>query len=164
MKFKNVLLVLAAVLVAIQFIQIDKTNPPYNAEGDFMQMEQPPQNVAHILKGACYDCHSNETKYPWYTSVAPLSWWIKKHINEGRKHLNFSTWADLSEKKKQHKMKEAIEEVEKGEMPLGSYTLMHPEAKLNNSDKALVLDWLKGKYGGNEGHEAEGEHGEGKHD
>ncbi|MCB9049580.1 MAG: heme-binding domain-containing protein [Lewinellaceae bacterium] len=135
-------LALLAVLVAIQFFGIDKTNPPVNANEDFITLAAPPADVAQILKNACYDCHSHETAYPWYTNIEPVSWWIGRHIEEGREHLNFSIWGTYDAEKKAHKAEECGEEVEKGEMPLKSYLPMHPEARLSDAQRERLSAWF----------------------
>ncbi len=140
---KKILLGLVAVLIIIQFFRIDKTNPPVDNSQDFMTLTSPPAEVAQIMKDACYDCHSHETAYPWYTNVAPVSWWIKKHINEGREHLNFSIWGTYTAKKADHKLEECYEEVEEGEMPLNSYTWAHAEARLTDTQREQLVSWFK---------------------
>ena len=145
MKFnkKNILKVIVAVLVIIQFFTIDKTTTPVDVTTDFISVTQPPKKVAEIIKTSCYDCHSNQTNYPWYTNVAPVSWWVGHHIEEGKEHLNFSNWTAYSDKKADHKLEEFYEEVEEGEMPLESYTIVHGEAKLSQEDKELLISWVK---------------------
>ncbi|WP_297815038.1 heme-binding domain-containing protein [uncultured Polaribacter sp.] len=140
---KTVLKILVALLVIIQFFGIDKTTTPVNESKDFVSVTNPPVKVATIIKTSCYDCHSNQTNYPWYTNIAPVSWWIGHHIEEGREHLDFSNWGDYSKKKADHKLEEFYEEVEEGEMPLTSYTSLHGEAKLSEEDKALLIAWVK---------------------
>lgn len=130
-------------LVIIQFFRIDKTNPKIVAENDFIFQTNPPEHIQTILKTSCYDCHSNESTYPWYTNVAPISWWIKHHINEAREELNFSTWASYPLKKQKHKLEEVYEEVEEGEMPLPSYLIVHSEAKLTTEQKNELVAWFK---------------------
>ncbi|GAB4254163.1 MAG: heme-binding domain-containing protein [Saprospiraceae bacterium] len=168
-RMKSILMGLLAVLVVIQFIQIDKTNPEYNAANDFMNIEQPPAEVAEVLKNACYDCHSYETKYPWYTYVQPVGWWVKNHIKEGVKHLNYSKWGEYTAKRKDHKLEEMVEMVEEGEMPLNSYTWGHPEARLTKEQRDALINWFKevrnrlGYAGGDEG-ESHRESGEEEHE
>lgn len=140
---KKILIGFGVLLVVIQFVRIDKTNPPVDVELDFIHVTNAPEGVAEILKSTCYDCHSNETKYPWYSNVAPVSWWLKDHVNEGRDELNFSSWDTYENKRKKHKMDEAIEMVEEGEMPLASYTITHGEAKLTEEQKQKIMDWFK---------------------
>ena len=96
-----------------------------------------------MLRSACYDCHSHETSYPWYSNLAPVSWWLKNHVNEGREHLNFSVWADYNAKKADHKLEECFEEVAKEGMPLKSYPLTHPEARLSEEQRAKLVTWFK---------------------
>lgn len=141
-KVKTILLGLIGLLLVIQLFQIDKTNPPVRLEEDFIQIKQPPANVENILRTACYDCHSHETAYPWYTSVAPISWWIRHHINEGREHLNFSTWAQYDADRHDHKLEECEEETREGEMPLDSYTWVHSEAQLTDQQRKELADWF----------------------
>lgn len=129
-------------LLGIQFIRIDKTNPPLIEGADIISIESPNEEVQAILKTSCYDCHSNEVKYPWYTNVAPISWFVGHHIEEGREHLNFSEWGNYSQEKKEHKLEELVEEVEEGEMPLNSYTWMHSEATLSEEQVILLTEWF----------------------
>lgn len=145
MNKKKLILQLLIVIGVLQFFQIDKENPPVDQPKDFIRMTNPPIEVANILKTSCYDCHSHETKYPWYTNVSPMSWWIKHHINDGRKHLNFSTWTDYDAKKQDHKLDECIEEVEEGEMPLNSYLWVHSESKLTPAKKEALMAFFESK-------------------
>lgn len=144
---KKILLGVVVILIIIQFFRINKTNPPIIQENDFITISNPPANVAKIIKTSCYDCHSNETKYPWYTNFAPLSWWIKHHINEGREELNFSEWGTYKEKRKKHKIEECVELVDEDEMPLSSYLITHEEAKLTADEKSYLLEWFKTQKG-----------------
>ena len=130
-------------LVIIQFVSIDKNNPPVDAKQDFATLTNPPAGVLENLKTACYDCHSHETTYPWYTNVQPVAWWVKGHIKGGVKKLNFSIWDTYSEKKKNHKIEECIEEIEELHMPLKSYTWTHSDAKLSHADREELIQWFK---------------------
>ncbi len=139
---------LAVFLIVAQFFPIDKTNPPADMTKDFISMTNPSAQIAEHIKVACYDCHSHHTKYPWYTDVAPISWWIKGHMDNGVKHLNFSKWGEYSQKKKDHKLDECIDFVEKNWMPLLTYKIAHPESKLTDDERAdliLFFKSLKGK-------------------
>jgi len=140
---KKILYTLFIIILIIQFFRIDKINPIVNLDDDFITLTEPPKEITTILKASCYDCHSNESTYPWYSNIAPVSWWIKDHIDEGRKELNFSKWSTYNLKKKDHKLEEMIEEVDEGEMPLSPYPLTHPEAQLNEIQKETLLNWLK---------------------
>lgn len=137
--FPKVLLALGAVLVLIQLVRPEKTNPPVTGE-----LAAPPE-VAAIMKRACYDCHSNETKWPWYSNVAPASWLLAEHVKDGRKHLNFSEWQGYEEGRKLKKLGEIAEEVEEGHMPIPGYVALHAEAKLTEAEKKTLVDWAKTK-------------------
>lgn len=134
---------IVAFLVVAQFFRIDKSEPESAPADDFILVSNPPEEIATIIKTACYDCHSHQSKYPWYSNVAPLSWWIKDHINEGRGHLNFSTWNTYPERRKDHKLEEFSEMVETGEMPLKSYLWVHGEARLSDEQREKLSAWAK---------------------
>lgn len=143
LKKKYILPGLAIVFILIQFIRIDKTNPAVEQKLDFIANVNPTAEMGEMIKASCYDCHSHETAYPWYTNVAPLSWWIKGHINGGRQHLNFSTWNQYSDDKKSHKLEECVEVLENNWMPMASYTWLHSEAKLSDSDRDKMIAFFK---------------------
>ncbi len=162
-RMKSIFGGLLAVLVVMQFFQIDKTNPEYNAANDFLNSAQPPAGVAETMKNACYDCHSYQTKYPWYTYVQPVGWWVKNHIEEGREHLNLSLWGGYSAKRKNHGLEEMQEMVEEGEMPLNSYTWGHPEARLTGDQRNALISFFKetrDKLGYSGGDDDDDSHGE----
>ncbi len=138
------LLGLLGLLIIAQFFQISKTNPDFNQEDDFITMTNPPEDIKHLLEGACYDCHSYQTQYPWYTYIVPLSYWIKNHIKHGREHLNFSLWGQYEAAKADHKLEECAEEVEEKKMPLKSYTLAHGDAKLDEHERKLLEEFFNG--------------------
>lgn len=140
---KNIAIFLVFLLLAIQFIRIDKTTEPVNPATDFIALTSANAEVANTLKIACYDCHSNQPTYPWYTNIAPVSWWIKHHIDEGSHHLNFSIWGTYKEKRKNHKLDECVEMIEEGEMPMTSYTIMHGDAKLTDAQKLQLVEFFK---------------------
>lgn len=140
---KKILIILFVLFIIIQFFRIDQTNPPINKGMDFLTAKRTPEALANNIRNACYDCHSNETKYPWYTNIQPVAWFMKSHIDEGRKHLNFSTFATYEPKRQAHKLEECVEMIEKGEMPLESYILGHPEAKLTPVEKKEMMDYFK---------------------
>jgi hypothetical protein len=142
MNFKKKLLIVLFILALIQLIRIDTSNPTTSPENDYLVLAKSPDEIGNIIRNSCYDCHSNETKYPWYSKVAPVSWILKNHIQEGREHLNFSDWGNYSIEKRANLLEEIKEEIEKNEMPLRSYTVIHSNAKLSSNSKKLVLDWL----------------------
>ena len=127
----------------IQIFQIDKINPPVDSSIDFIEMTNPMAQVKSILKTSCYDCHSHETEYPWYSNIAPVSWWIKDHINDAREELNFSEWGTYDLRKSNHKLDEMGEEVEEGNMPLTSYTYGHSDARLTEEQRQILVNWAK---------------------
>jgi hypothetical protein len=102
-----------------------------------------PDDVAAILKTSCYDCHSNHTTYPWYANIQPVSKWLGNHVNEGKGELNFSEFGIYSLRRQYHKLEEIAEQVEENEMPLSSYTLIHSNASLNETQKKLLSSWVK---------------------
>lgn len=140
---KNIAIFLIFLLLVIQSFRIDKTTQPIDPSKDFISLTAANTEITNTLKIACYDCHSNQPTYPWYTNIAPVSWWVKNHINEGSHHLNFSEWGTYSEKRKNHKLEECIEMVEEGEMPLSSYTIMHKEAKLTDAQRLQLVEFFK---------------------
>lgn len=143
MNKKKIALGILVFFLVIQVFQTDKTPPPTNVEDIFSKQLNVPEPVLAQFKTSCYDCHSHETKYPWYTYVAPVSFWIKGHIKNGRKKLNFSTWATLSAEDQKHVLRECIEEIEDGHMPPKGYYRMHDGAYLDDAKKALLTDWLQ---------------------
>ena len=124
-----------AVLVAAQAFRIDRTNPPVQQD-----VAAPPE-VDVLLRRACYDCHSNETVWPWYSHVAPVSWLLARDVREGRRELNFSTWDAYDTKKKTKKLKETAEEVAEGEMPPWFYVMVHRRAALSPADAERLRTW-----------------------
>lgn len=142
---KRIVLVLLAVFVVMQFFTIDKSHPKIIKKQDFISMTKPPKDVKKLLRDACYDCHSYETKYPWYSNVAPVSWWLEDHIVEGREHLNFSIWGTYKDKRRNHKLHECAEETEEYKMPLDSYTITHGDAKLSSDDRKKLAEWFESK-------------------
>jgi Haem-binding domain len=137
-----IVLGLAIALLAAQAVPVDTSNPPVASD------VQAPADVQPILRRACYDCHSNETEWPPYARVAPLSWLVARDVHEGRGELNFSVWGTYSAKKQAKKLKETAEEIAEGEMPPWYYTLLHPEAALGAADAAAVRAWTTVAAGG----------------
>ena len=140
---KKISLALLAVLVVIQFFRIDKTNPEVDPATNMLNLVDTSSEVEKVLKTACYDCHSFETTYPWYTNIAPVSWLVKGHINEGREELNFSAWGSYSAKRQDHKLEEIGEKVGEGDMPLTSYLILHDEARIDEAQRQAIVSWAK---------------------
>jgi len=138
--------IIGIIVLAVILLQFIGPSAPENRSenpDDLILTAKVDSEVAGVLKAACYDCHSMETKYPWYSSVAPVSWFVFDHIEEGRDELNFSDWNTYEKRRKLRKLKEVQEEVEEGKMPLESYTLIHGEAKLTDAQKELLINWAK---------------------
>lgn len=126
--------VAVAVLIGAQFFQPDRANPPSDPNRSFHANGQSPPEVAGIVNRACRDCHSNETVWPWYSKVSPVSWMVARDVREGRIRLNFSEWGQLGPEMARSRLRSACEEVRKGEMPLWYYLPLHPEAKLTPAE------------------------------
>ncbi len=141
---KTVLLILVAALVVIQFFGIEKNQNAGEQPNNISKQFAVSAEVESILKTSCYDCHSNNTVYPWYASVQPVAWWLQGHVNEGKEELNFDEFAAYKPRRQFKKMDEAIELVKKGEMPLSSYTLAHGDARLSQSQKEILVLWFDG--------------------
>ena len=133
-------LAVAIVLALIQLIPADRTNPPVRIDVDA------PDEVKGILRRACYDCHSHETRWPWYSRVAPVSWWIADHVEHGRGDLNFSAWPALDFYAQELAFKDIEEQITKGEMPLRNYTILHPEARLTDDERETLLRWARSGF------------------
>ena len=141
--WKKILVGLLAILLVMQLFRIDKTNPPIEAAQEFRQVMAPPHEVQQLLEVSCYDCHSHETRYPWYSNVAPFSWMLQNHVVEGREHFNFSTFGSLPADERAELLHESAEEIEKKKMPLEGYTALHPEAVLTAEQRTLLARWFR---------------------
>ncbi|GLB53748.1 heme-binding protein [Neptunitalea chrysea] len=139
---KKILIGIVVVFIVMQFIQPAKNTSNEIPRTDFIVMNTPPSEVATILKTSCYDCHSNNTNYPWYGSVAPVSYILANHVNDGKKHLDFSRWGTYNQRQKEHILEEIREEVEERHMPLTSYINMHEEAAMTNDEIKTIIDWI----------------------
>lgn len=133
---KRTLLIFLIIFIVMQFIQTDKTNPKVDKNIEIKANAE----VMKIFKTACYDCHSNETVYPWYSNIAPFSWVVSNHINEGRKALNFSTWENYRDEEKKEHLKDIYRTVY-ASMPLQSYLWIHDDAILTKEQRTLIRDW-----------------------
>jgi hypothetical protein len=136
-KFGGIALVLA--LALMQLANPSRINPP--VVSDLIAASAPPPRVAALLHAACYDCHSNETQWPWYSRVAPISWLVAHDVTEGRQHLNFSEWPRQSPDRAGRRLDAISDEVNHGDMPPGKYTAIHAEARLTKEDRKLLADW-----------------------
>jgi len=132
---------LAAVLVVIQFFQPEKNMGPVDPAEDLLMLTSPSEHLAELIKNSCYDCHSNQTVYPWYSKIAPVSWYLRKHIKEGKEDLNASEYGSLDKADKIELLVDFCEVVETGKMPMVSFTLIHKAARLSEEDKEAICIW-----------------------
>src|SRR4051812_6887208 len=142
---KILAIVVVVLLIGIQFVRPDKTNPTTDPAATLEATSTVPPEVSSILARSCADCHSNNTYYPWYAQVSPVSWWLKNHINEGRRELNISEFGTYNDKKKGRKLHEVCEQIQQKEMPLPSYLWIHRDAALSDNDIKVLCDWAEGE-------------------
>lgn len=128
--------------VGIQFMPTKRNQSNKVLETDFTKIFYVPNNVQNLLKNSCYDCHGNNTNYPWYNNIQPASWLLENHIKEGKKELNFSEFGTYSKRRQKSKLKSIVNQIKEDEMPLWTYTLIHGNAKLSEDDKNLMVAWL----------------------
>ncbi len=129
--------------VVIQFFPVDYNQSETIPQTDFMLVNNVPATVKKLLQVSCYDCHSNNTQYPWYNKMQPVAWFLEGHIKEGKEELNFSEWDNLSDRRKTSKLRSIIKQIENDEMPLSSYTLIHKEAKFSEAEAQQVIDYME---------------------
>lgn len=127
----------------IQLIPIDRVNKPVDSKVNFVQMKQTPEKISTLLKHACYDCHSDETVYPKYAYVAPISWSVKSHVNDGRQHLNFSVWGTYNKELKENMLDRSVEALKHKTMPLPGYIVYHDKAKLTEAERTLLSQYFE---------------------
>jgi hypothetical protein len=138
---KKILLILVVMLIAIQFFQPEKNISSVKSVNHISNKYPIPDNVRVTLEKSCYDCHSNNTRYPWYAKLQPVAWWLNSHVDEGKGEINFDEFLTYPAKKARHKMEEVNEMVKEGEMPLNSYTWVHKEAVLSETEKLAIANW-----------------------
>lgn len=142
-KVLNFLYWFLIAVAVIQFIPVDRTNPPVSRSENFIHLMHTPHEVSSVLKTACYDCHSNETVYPDYAYVAPVSWSLRHHVSEGREHLNFSVWGTYSKDLKKGMLENAAADIKQQRMPLAGYVAQHPQARLDAASQKLLVDYFE---------------------
>ncbi len=142
-RTRKIFLGILVVFIVIQFIQPCRNNNGQVLPTDISKLYQFPDSVQAVLKTACYDCHSNQTYYPWYVTIQPVGWVMDKHIKQGKAQLNFSEFGTYSERRQLSKLKAIENSLRDGTMPLSSYTLIHKNARLTQGDKALIMDWVR---------------------
>lgn len=141
---KKVLIGLLVIFIAIQFVRPAKNEQDTKMAEDITNLYTVPDDVHKVLVKACYDCHSNNTRYPWYANVQPVAWWLNDHIKDGKSELNFSEFGKRPLARQVKKLKEIAGEVEEHEMPLTSYTLVHRDADLTDAERELIVNWASG--------------------
>ncbi|MCJ7466017.1 MAG: heme-binding domain-containing protein [Maribacter sp.] len=141
---KKILIALGIILILIQFIRPEK-NESNDQTYDISTKYPMPEDVNQILKVSCNDCHTNKTRYPWYSNVQPVAWWLNDHVKDGKRHLNFSEFTKMPLAFQNHKLEETIDMVKKKEMPLSEYTYfgLHNEANLTDAQRKTIIDWAE---------------------
>ncbi len=129
-------------LIVIQFFPITLNESDTVPQSDFMVENQVPATIKNRLQVSCYDCHSNNTDYPWYSKIQPAACYLEDHIQEGKDELNFNEWAEYSDRRKNSKLRSIISQIEEDKMPLDSYTLIHKDAILSDEDKRVIIDYM----------------------
>lgn len=138
---RGLVLVLLVALAGIQFVRPERSNPPSDPAKAMAAHVTVPPSVAAILDRSCRDCHSHETTWPWYSQVAPISWLVVHDVDEGREHVNFSTWDDLSRLDQRETLKDICKEVRHGRMPIPVYLVVHRDAALSPADVETICGW-----------------------
>jgi hypothetical protein len=138
---KRAALGLCLVGVAVQFYRPARTNPPVDPARNVVSAASIPADVSAILTRSCFDCHSNETRWPWYSAVVPMAWGVANHVTEGRAQMNFSEWGAYAPRKRVAMLEKMCDEVREGKMPLPQYLLLHSDARLTEADWKAVCDW-----------------------
>jgi len=146
-RLRNGLIVLVVAIAGAQLVRPERSNPAALADRAMETRVQVPAEVASIFKRACDDCHSNRTRWPWYSHVAPVSWMVAHHVKEGREHLNFSDWNAPDNNESAHLVSEICKEMREHEMPLRPYLPLHPEARASEADIAAVCAWSDAESG-----------------
>jgi hypothetical protein len=142
-RIKKILLALLIVFIGIQFIQPSRNGNRTESPSDLIKTYKVPEDVYVILITSCYDCHSNNSNYPWYSRIQPFSWLLAEHIRKGKADLNFSEFGSYSLRRQISKLKGIENSIKGGTMPLWSYTLLHKNARLSKVEKLLLIDWSK---------------------
>ena len=140
---KWLLLGLLAAFLAIQFVRPDHDAPAVDPSATLRARFEPPPEVERLLRAACYDCHSYETRWPWYSQIAPVSWLVAKDVREGREQMNFSTIGAADPEEQRDALRESARQVQRGEMPLEIYVKMHADARLTEADRELLKNWFR---------------------
>lgn len=142
-RWKWIVSIVVAGFALLQLTNLPRTNPPVEPGRDVFATNPPPPEIRATIHNACYDCHSNETKWPWYSHVAPTSRWLVNHVNDARDHLNFSDWPHDNPQRAAKRWRHIAEAVRDGEMPWRSYTWIHGPARLTEAQRKQLVDWAQ---------------------
>ena len=142
-KLKWAALIVALIVIGLQFTSPNHINPPVDETKSLQATTTVPADISALFARSCDDCHTSKTNWRWYTYVAPVSWFTVGHVNEGRQELNFSEWGTYNERKKGTRLRAICQQVEKGDMPLASYALVHREVKLSPDQVQAICDWTR---------------------
>jgi len=143
LRAKTAIAAAAALFIALQAIPVDRSNPPVDAARTIFASEAMPAKVEMVLRRSCQDCHSDLTRWPWYSYVAPVSWIVAHDVNAARRQMNFSQWAGYSEKKREERLNGICEQVVNGDMPEGKYALIHRRARVGEDERAAICQWVE---------------------
>ncbi|GEQ85456.1 heme-binding protein [Patiriisocius marinistellae] len=141
--FKIIAWIALILFIIIQFFPTEKNESYTTPDNDFMVVNNVPSKIENQLKVSCYDCHSNSTSYPWYNKIQPAAWYLEDHVKEGKAELNFNEWSTYSDRRKDSKLRSIIKQIESGEMPMDSYTLIHRDAILSENIKNSVISYMR---------------------
>jgi len=142
-RAKKVAMAAAAMFLGLQAIPVDRSNPPVNSSRTIFASEALPAKVEIVLRRSCQDCHSNQTRWPWYSYVAPMSWIVAHDVHAARRQMNFSEWAGYSDKKREERLDGICEQVVNGDMPEGKYALVRRRARVNEDERAAICQWVE---------------------
>jgi hypothetical protein len=140
---RKILIGFVVVFVVIQFFRPQKNATLRHQPDDLFVQQSAPQEVRVMIEQGCYDCHSNNTRYPWYAQVQPVAWWLDKHVRDGKEHLNFSEFGKYTAKRAARKLGQCVEQLDDGSMPLPSYTWIHTDARFTAEQKKQLVTWLE---------------------
>jgi hypothetical protein len=140
---KKILILVVILLLVAQFVQPVKNVSEGLGADDISKVYDMPADLHKTFVNKCYDCHSNNTHYPWYFNIQPIGWWLAAHVNEGKEHLDFSSFRKYDKEKAEHQLEEISEVVEDHSMPIKAYVLFHPESELTEADEKAINSWLK---------------------
>lgn len=141
---KRITFGLLAVLVGIQFVRPEKNLSATPAKTDLLVLHAAPEAVTQMLAVGCYDCHSDNSRYPWYAEIQPVGWWLAQHVSDGKRELNLSAFGELTRKRQATKLEEMIDVIERRAMPLASYTFVHRDARFTDAQLKQLTAWLEG--------------------